>query len=552
MKHIEKVIKIGLLSLFVGLWACKDWQDLADVKQGTWKSEWAIPVLDADLSLADMVTKKKGRLEVLEDANGFYTFLYTNEFKSATAETYLILPSQQLDTVRFQAPSDRVGAIPPNISFSLTDQNKTTDFVAATSDQQLRFIDLKAGTLKFLLTSTFKHNVSLTVTIPSLTKNGVAFSKNYSLTSNGSAAPSPASDNLDLAGYRLDLSNGSTTGYNKINYQVKATVQTVGSSISASDQIKIALAVENPKFAYIEGYLGKFSVVNRRDSVFISIFDSKLAGQIFIEDPKLRITVSSSYGVAARARVTNRIGKANYTADSVLTFKGADLLNPFDVVAALRGQTATKTVEVNKINSNIQGIFNPAPREIIYDASAEINGQTTAIQQNNFALDTSRIGVKGEVEIPLDGRTMEFYTIHDSSDSQLPVNSNIEDLQMNIYAKNGFPVEVDIQVYFLDASEKPIDSIITGRGEPGKEFLLRKATDKDGNGRIDIYESEQTERQFIMNSQRYAFLRDNSKKIRIFGRLRSGGAEQGKSIKIYSYYRFRLKMGVIMNLRTGG
>jgi hypothetical protein len=539
------------LAASVGLVACQNWIDLATVKQGKWSSEWAIPLLDADLSLKDMMSKKKGNLTILEDGNGFYTFIYTSEYKSETAETYISLPTQKVDTLRLAPPSNRVGTIAPNTTFSLTDQNQTVDFQVAATDQKLRFIDLKSGNLKMFISSTFKHNIRVTVTIPSLTKNGVAFAKAYQLSSNGTTIPVPSTDDVALSGYRLDLSNGSSSGFNKMTYQIKTEVQTVGTSISATDRVKVTFSVDAPKFSYIEGYLGKFAAANHKDSVFIGIFDSKLAGQVFIEDPKIRMTISNSFGVGARARISNRIGKANYTADSVLIFKGADLLNPLDIPAAVRGLTAQKLVEVNKSNSNVQGIFNPAPREILYNAIAEINGQSSTTALNNFALDTSRIGVKGEVEIPFEGRTMEFYSVHDSSEAKFPNNKNIENVQMNIYARNGFPAEVDAQVYFLNASDQVIDSIITERGLPGKEFLLNKATDQDGNGKIDSYESQLTERQFMMDSQRYAFLKANAKKIRIYGRIRSSGAEQGKSIKIYSYYRLRLKVGIILGVTTG-
>lgn len=551
-RHKNKWLWAGsLLGAALGLVACQDWKDLADVKTGKWNSEWAMPVLDADISLADMISKKKGNLTISEDANGFYTLFYKDEFVSETAETYFSIPNQTLPSISFTSPTS--GAVPAGQTINLADQSQTVSFGVAAADQKLRYIDLKAGTLHFDATSSFKHNVSLVISLPSLTKNGTAFSKTYTFTSNGTNTPAALNDAIDLSGYRLDLTGGTASGANQFTYTLKASITTVGSSISSTDKITVNANVSSPKFSYLEGYLGKFTAFSQRDSVFLSIFDSKLAGQVFLEDPKLRMTIQNSFGVGARARITNRIGKANYSADSVLRFYGTDLLNPFDIAAAAtRGQVVSSTVEANKTNSNIQGVLNPAPREIIYDASGEINGQTSGQPLTNFVVDTSRIRVKSEVEIPFEGRTMEFYTIHDSSDVTLPQNNNIENVQMNIYANNGFPVEVDAQVYFLDANEMPIDSIFTERGHNGKLFLLDKAVDTDGNGKVDTYEAKKTERQFVMDSARYKFLREKANKIRIFGRFRSDGAENNKSIKIYSYYRLKLKVGVILNMELGG
>jgi hypothetical protein len=123
----------------------------------------------------------------------------------------------------------------------------------------------------------------------------------------------------------------------------------------------------------------------------------------------------------------------------------------------------TTRVVFNSSNSNIKDIVNFNPHKLVYKGNVLSNPTSTVVP--NYVFDTSNVGVRLELEVPLYGRAMSF-TMQDTSVFELGEDVNIDDLEsidLNINALNYFPLDAKLQLYLADSNSVVFDSIFSGQ-----------------------------------------------------------------------------------------
>ncbi|WP_245553838.1 hypothetical protein [Cytophaga aurantiaca] len=434
-------------------------RDFDKLKVANATPEYLYPLIDADLSLKDIVDPNKKQLNITEDINGFYTFIYYQDLYTQLITDLLKITDLAI-TQSVALTTTEVAGLPGSGSISHAFTKSVT--LTTTHGERLKTVLVKSGTVPLKISSTFKHNVDATITFPYIKKNGVALTKTISLTYNG-ASPVVSTTSIDLTGYTLDCSEGNTK-FNTITYtgNLKVTYKS-GNAITTAQNIAITTGLTDIQYSYVDGYIGQYALSVPKDSVAIDIFDNAFIGTVFFTDPKVRAIITNSVGAESTVKINSLIAQSKITGNTAITGSIINTNIPilYPSLAEI-GQSKSTTIQLDKTNSNVQTVFNPAPNKIIYQMSAAINPSGVSA---NFATDSSYVKIRGEVEIPMEGKVTKFVlldTIENISYPDIVVGGKavtITRAAFNVALSNGFPMNTSIQMYFMDDANVILDSL---------------------------------------------------------------------------------------------
>ena len=141
----------------------------------------------------------------------------------------------------------------------------------------------------------------------------------------------------------------------------------------------------------------------------------------------------------------------------------------------------------------------------------------------------------GRGELPLEG-AVENFTVVDTFDLDLTKEEIPEgEIEFKIIANNGFPLDIDLQCYFLNDFNQIVDSMFVENG-----ISLIQAAPVDSDGKVTTALETITFRGFTLDQVRR--IRQQSKKIVLQGRFNT--TNNGMTdIKLYSDYELGLKIG---------
>jgi hypothetical protein len=510
---------------------CQKKEDL-NIALPDWTPTEAVPFVNSNMTLRDFVDTKE--VNILEDPNGLYTFVYKDTMESPSAEDIIKIPNQSHNFAIGFNSTDIINNTPFTTGKTITKTTSTNFSVNLNYGANLKYIDLKGGVLPISFSSDFKHQMSLTLTFASLKKNGVPLVKTYSLNYAGTS-PVTISDNIILDGYRIDLSNGGTAT-NRFDYSVSYTITSNGNVISVADQVRINLALQSLKYSLLYGDIGQFPISPYNGSLSIDVFDRTIIGDIFFEDPKLKVTFDNSFGVPVSFSI-NKL-EAVTTDDQVIpiTHTGSmntDLNFPGNTEI---GQSATTEIILDKGNSNIQDVLNPAPNKINYSVQTTIGASGSV---DRFVTDKSKIKVYVDVEIPLDGR-IKVYGLQDTVTVDMPESEYVEKATLKLKTTNKFPVDIKLQIYFLDSDNTVLDSLISPN-----EYIATSGQ-LDANGKVASPSIKYTE--IVFDKNRYDKI-DGAKRIIIRGGLATTN-NATVSVKFYSFYTFTTQISLLTDLKV--
>ncbi len=208
---------------------------------------------------------------------------------------------------------------------------------------------------------------------------------------------------------------------------------------------------------------------------------------------------------------------------------------PWDIIAPTTiGQSATSQLDLNRNNSNIWDAVFISPRKFIANVSGMSNPNGGI--SNNFALDTSRLMVDAQIEMPFFGRAWDF-VLQDTSD--LTFGQDIDKIEFVIFrinTTNGFPVEAIEQLFFLDENNHIIDSLLT----PEQQILAPAPCNGAPDYRVTSPATKMTEITFYKS--RMLPLK-NCKKIVTREKLQTTNSATDL-VKFYSDYNINVRLGL--------
>ncbi|RLD23723.1 MAG: hypothetical protein DRI70_09010, partial [Bacteroidetes bacterium] len=234
------------------------------------------------------------------------------------------------------------------------------------------------------------------------------------------------------------------------------------------------------------GFIDSRDLIVEGGSFEIALFEENpdLANIIF-NDPRINIFTSSSIGIPMEVELDSVF--ATSSRDGSILELNFTKGHPFVIGAPemdQRGERVESVISINKDSSNIDDLLASAPSEITY----RIKGRTEVgdIGDQHFVLDTSQFDLALEFLLPLDFKSSRF-ALHDTIDFEMEdgIDTSLVKLaQITVTTSNELPIELGLQVYFLDMNETVLDSVFVG------ETILLGASQVDGQGELMLATDE--------------------------------------------------------------
>lgn len=403
-----------------------------------------LPVAFGDFNFEELIASTESPVVVL-DEGGFYTLVYHRQLSTSRGRTLYPIPGQNTFSQNFTG-NDFTAAGSIGDSETQTVDGRTA--FNAPGSSLLDSILIREGFLRVHIDSDFSAAIVLTVRLPEvLDAQGNEVSGTWEFDFEDEGGTWMVRDSINLAGLMADLSeNGNNS--NSLLYEVEATVTNQGQPILNSHTIEVNLQLSNIQFRVLFGELDEVPFDFPVDDLPINLFTFVESGILQIEDPKLVFDHVNTLGMRVRTNLSQVSGNGNSGLRALTGAITGDNIIPATPFG-IPGLSIQEVITANKDNSNIEDIVADAPEEILYRFNGIINPQPAPTAQKQFVTDTSRLDIEYRLELPLSGLAGDLaYT--KSFDFEGIGIDELEDLAIRTVARNRFPLEMTMQVYFED------------------------------------------------------------------------------------------------------
>lgn len=509
-----------LFLLLLNLSCVKEEFNLDRFGTTNWNPNLAVPLINTEMYMWDVMMDYDSNEVLVVDSNKLLYLVYEGFYQSPTAENFIHLSDQNItNNQTLVIPGGPLNGLYTTTINTYIDLNLPNNIT-------LDSVFLKQGTLQIDINSTLNYPAMMVISPVNATQNGQPFADTvlYNVPSGSSTK--------DLTGTRLVFDPNNP---NRLPITITLYIQGNGNPNLSPYALNFNFSLNNLRFSRIHGYLGQFSLSNNMDTLSFRIYNSAITGTIYWEDPRLYIDLKNSFGVPFNASFAYLATQRTLQPTSSVNITGSGIPSPWNITAPSQpGQTSISSLSINKNNSNLQNALAIMPQKLlsVIDANANPNGNTV----KNFALDTSRIHIYGRAEFPFFGYAHGF-VLGDTIPISFPDTlNNIDWILFRLYARNGFPVDANIQLYFLDSLNNIKDSLIN----PPQTLILSAQT----SGAPNYIVTYPTEKMIdvLFPSQRVQNLL-GVKKVIIKARLNTQDAPNA-IVKIYAYYRLKVRLSL--------
>jgi len=511
-------------------------------------ASFALPAAWGDIAFIDVIELYDSTGLMIENHDGYVSLQYKANVSSDTVQSIIYLNDQEI-TGTVNSPVFNFAGFDDfgdTISYAYTVDMVFTMF---NPEAEIDSILLKTGILDVATNSTYGHSARLYVTFPTVTKNGVPFTKTFTYVTGGGYANSL---NNDFSGYEVDMTQ-TATGYNEIPVDIRLTLYYSGSSVPNTGSLTFDANMKGMRYSMMHGYFGLNTLFFESDTIDINLFrnDDWEIERYEFRDPKFNVYYWNSYGIPSQFYFTHLV--ANSALDDLdynIIDYGVGLpvgeSNPFDVsYATVAGESKLDSLKLNKTNSNIVDVVNKRPKWIQFRAKATTN--PAGNNHSNFVTEDSEIAVEVVMELPLWGYIYNFNmrdTVEIDVDDLFNDYNPITRALLRIDIKNGFPIEMFGQIYFVDQYYNVLDSIFYTYQE-----RLLTAAEVDGNGRVVDFSRKVTKIEY--DKERLEKLR-TCEYVVYGGQANTTEANINEVVKIYSDYRIIFDVGFEVDLELEG
>jgi hypothetical protein len=532
MIKLKLTILVPLLLLILFTTSCIDKQlDFDSIKTQNWSAEWAIPLINSQLTLDDIVKDSSGIIHEGED--GLVVLVFDNQGKITFSASDLgFIPDQQkLLDEDFIVP-DLLPGEPADIPVEFLTIIETDE-----PGMRIDSCFLNAGEYEFILrTDLNRDNAVVEVTIPNLVEPVTGTSLHFNVdVSNPSGGEIERDTLIPMTGFTLVFDE--TTGpANELT--INTIVHTFGDENSNNSPYHLEIENNFTAMDYSRcfGYFGQ-QVITKKDTIYLNMFSVNDQNN-FTFGPgsiDLRLDISNSFGIPVLLDVTQFTayhGGENPDSLEVYLF-GEDVPSAFEIDYPSYdhiGESAITVVNTN--NSNINEAVGISAGKMCLTVDGHLNpaGDTTA---NNFALDSSMVDADFAVEVGLFGSVSGFKVI-DTVDFNLGSMDEINSLLLVLDAENGYPLTVSMQLEFVDSIYQVVHTVF-----PDSENIIEAApVGPSPEYRVTGFSPKLT--QVVLSQDEIEKLKE-ARQILITAMLFSTNNDL---VKVYMDYYVNMKIGV--------
>ena len=448
------------ISIFLFISGCvKEKIDLDNINSDSFDPSFAIPIGNVKLQLGRINDRADRVLEV-NATTGLLELVYLNSIFESQFLDFYQLPNPILsgNSSMNAAEVAVFNSTPLGSSYNINTSNPS--MISVTNSEQMDSLLIQTGSLSLTFNSTYSHSVNLTVTIPSLRKNGVIYSANVPLIYSGST-PVSNTASLNLDGYTLDLTDAGTTS-NTVRVNINAVFTKGAGAANTSESIGYTANFNLSQVSAAFGYLGN-RTISYQDSVNIDLNNNFLGGAVSFADPRLELEIINSTGIPFQCQFNSIVAIGNVSNPNI---SGPGLTSiPFINKAFQLGDSTITNHLIDNSNTSptLTTIFGERLTALNYNASIQMNPNGAT---SNFVANVSKIAINSKIAIPLNGWGNGF-KINDTTSTNLQDvigidtsdAKNLKQITLRISTTNGLPLESEMQIYFLNNNNVLLDSL---------------------------------------------------------------------------------------------
>ncbi len=465
----QKYTLIFTVCLFAVITSCfkkETFEELSSIKGVQSTADFSAPLLTSSLTLRDLYESYSQNALIRENPDNLLVFVYRSQ--NTVPSGKLLDQMGNSSSFELQLPDPIADAFNMGLidEFSMPAIDNVVT-IPTPDGEKIKKINLKEGSFDLSFVSTYKHNIRITLEYPSITKNGAPLSKVIDVNYTG-VSPQEVVVPIDLKDYDIDFTDNNTTS-NTLRFEVAIKFTRIpGNIVSPQDKLTIEQDFKIRGYNSIEGYLGRKIILEASQETEIDLFQNSLAGQVFINDPRLVITARNTYGVPVTARVSNLRVVDMFEHDFPVTIDQFADTFTFDMPAA-PGRQGVSKFTIDKDNSNIDSVINTRPKFIRFDLKFETNYREDS-SITNFILDTAMFAVDIDAEVPIDLKVIN-YVVEDKSSNRSFGNlpENVQEVKLNVVTENTLPFDLTTQMLFTrdsitfggDTINIPVDSLFS-------------------------------------------------------------------------------------------
>lgn len=401
--------------------------------------------------------------------------------------------------------------------------------MALGNGETINELSLSSGLINYDIDFGIRENAALTITLPFAVKNSVAFSEVININSNNIDVTT-VSGSFDLTGYTLDLTGGGAFT-NRVQADIAASIISSGNPIpfAQTDAVDAELTLTNLGISSLKGDIGVQTFSLESDTVDFGFDELDFDADITLADPRINIEITNAFGLQLGADLGSLIAEND---ERSLALTGLDSIT----IAApnVLGDSVKTSVLIDANSTNINDILAIKPSRLIFGMSGSTNPGTGPF--NNFVSSESYVGVTMDVDVPLYG-SVEGFILKDTIDFSADLLDNLLSAKFRTVITNEFPVDINVQAYFVDDNFTVLDSLST------TPINVLSSSSVDGNGEL-IAASEKTET--IDLSQEKLLALRNATQLILVSSLNTAA---GQNAKFYANYEMNISLGVFAKVK---
>lgn len=332
--------------------------------------------------------------------------------------------------------------------------DKSVNYLLDMGSVRLKKMKMASGFVKIEVFTSMPDSIFFSYSIPTAIKDGVPFKTDTKVPPAGSSTTFI----YDMTGYTMGLRGDPAinTDYNGLYNELVGSIKYTGRKIplTLNDFINVKISLENAKPSYVEGYLGD-TTININGSIPLNVFNNITGGTLQFESADVAVVVDNSFGVPGSASINSIV--AHNGANSASATSSTTALGP-----GINGNPPIVTSSRVAV-TNATALINILPKTVDYAGSLQIN-PSGAFNDNQFAYSDYPVKAYLEFKMPLSLIADQLQltdTIAISSAPQL--NSALKKGKLNLIVDNGFPLDAEVQTYFLDGSGTLLDSLVSNQ-----------------------------------------------------------------------------------------
>ena len=537
-----------LLLLLAALSCNTDWLDSEYNTTVYWEGAYEGPLIYGNLSLKDLLENFDETGYISEDNTGFL-FVSYSEDTILRAPDLIELPDQNFFQVFFRSDTNIPGwfldALGDTIPFV---QDKGFEFEHL-RDERLDSVHVKAGEMRIYVRSSIRHEGILTVSSDQIFLNGQKYHEVIMISDPSGNFEQTLS--IPMAGSAILLDN-SVPDSTKLNILFEFDLINSHNDILATEEVEINNSFHDLEFTSVFGYAGAFDsvLIDKAEREF-NLLEGNFEGTIKLANPQIIIRTDNSFGVPFAVELSDLEARFKDGSSTQITITDPDV-NPIPIAApdfTQIGKSVKDSTHIDTTNSNIHVAATTDLRGFQYSVRVLANPDG---EQDNFILEDSEMKINVEGLVPMHLRiqdvvlsdTFENFLFSDE-DSEFN-EDNIDYMKMRLEADNYMPLDIGIQVYFIDSTRfysgtqiwQPLDSLFGA----DRKILVSGAI--DANGRV-IHASNHAAVVEMTRSQITNVVDSHKLLVKAFVETPEN---ETRDVKFYSDYNVTFKLGTRIEL----